>query len=699
MKASAYIRNRCFNPRTNKTPIEVLTGRKPNVGNMHIFGSVCYAYIHNCKKLDPCCVRGVFVGYDGQSPAYLVYLPDREEVRRVRCVRFTDKFEVEMPKTVISECGSDSDVECPLKPQGHQPDEKYTDQTEDKTETGRTFTDEGNVRKNPLRVRNPPRHLNEYVVGRDDDGEGEYAGYTLDYCHKIWEVPNTYLEAVQSTESHLWQRAMEEEIEALTENDTFELTVLPQDRSVVGSRWVFTQKNDPSNGERYKARFVAKGFSQVQGVDYHETFSPTARLTSLRMLLQLAVQNDFLIHQMDVKTAYLNANIDCEVYLEQPEGFAKTDENGNRLVCKLKKSLYGLKQSGRNWYNLLHDTLVEEKFEQFQTDHCVYKRVDENSTVLILFWVDDIIIFANDEVVLSSVKMSLCMKFKMQDLGKLSWFLGTEFVYNDDCVIMNQKKYCEKILARFNMPDCKPKCIPCDPGISKIVDSEYNVLGNLRLYREIVGSLMYIMTATRPDLCFAVTKLSQFMSKPTVAHLGLAKYVLRYIKGTFDHGLKFCKSETGLKLTGYCDSDWGSSGDRHSVMGYCFKLNNQDPLISWKSKKQRIVALSTCEAEYVSISYAVQECNFLSQLYVNVTGSQRDTALIFVDNQGAIALAKNPVYHQKSKHIDIKYHFVRSQIEDRSVELVYVPSDENVADMFTKPISKSKLLKFSVIKG
>ena len=374
-----------------------------------------------------------------------------------------------------------------------------------------------------------------------------------------------------------------------------------------------------------------------------------------------------------------------------------SDKNGNKLVCKLKKSLYGLKQSGRNWYKLLHGSLVEKGFEQSQADHCVYQKTDENSTVLIMFWVDDIIICASDAEVLNSVKMILCNRFKMKDLGRLSWFLGIEFVSGDHCITMQQKKYCEKILERFNMSDCKSKCIPCDPSINKILNSESSELEDPKLYREIVGSLIYIMTATRPDLCFVVTKLSQFASKPTLTHLGLAKHVLRYIKGTLDHGLKFCKSRTGLELIGYCDSDWGSSEDRRSITGYCFMLNSHGPLISWKCKKQRVVSLSTCEAEYIATSYAVQECNFLSQLYADVTGSQRNNVLLFVDNQGAIALAKNPVYHQKSKHIDINYHFVRSQVENGNVKLMYVRSEDNIADMFTKPLPKCKLFKFSMV--
>ncbi|KAK3880550.1 hypothetical protein Pcinc_014947 [Petrolisthes cinctipes] len=405
MKASAYIRNRCFNPRTGKTPVEVLTGSKPNLSNMHIFGTVCYSYIQNCKKLDARCERGVFVGYDGQSPAYLVYLPEKREVRRVRCVKFTDRFEVEMPKILGYESDNDYDMHCPSKPLCRQPAKNYPDQVKCESKTNGTNTDEGYARQNPPRVRNTPSYLKDYVLERDDDDENDMlAGFTIHYCHKVCETPNTYVEAIHSPDSQLWQKAMQEEIDALTESDTFELIELPEGRSLVGSKWVYSVKDDPHNGERHKARFVARGFSQIYGVDYHETFSPTARLTSLRMLLQLAVQENLQIHQMDVKTAYLNADIDCDIYLEQPEGFVKTNEKGDKLVCKLKKSLYGLKQSGRNWYNLLHGSLVEEGLVQSQSDHCVYHRIDEDSTVLILFWVDDIIIAASDAEVLNSIK-------------------------------------------------------------------------------------------------------------------------------------------------------------------------------------------------------------------------------------------------------------------------------------------------------
>ena len=249
------------------------------------------------------------------------------------------------------------------------------------------------------------------------------------------------------------------------------------------------------------------------------------------------------------------------------------------------------------------------------------------------------------------------------------------------------------------MTESNPKAIPCDLSVNKFNLSDSTELEDPRLYRKMVGSLIYIMIGTRPDLSYAVTKLSQSMSKPTKAHLSLAKHVLKYIKGTLNYCLTFKKSDVPLKLIGYCDSDWGTSEDRRSITGYGFQLSEQGPLISWKSKKQKVVALSTCEAEYMAMTCAVQEANFLRQLYSDVTNSEKESVILHVDNKGAIELAKNPVYHQRSKHIDIRYHFIREQVERNIVDLIYVPSDENIADIFTKPASKQKLTKFSFIRG
>lgn len=252
---------------------------------------------------------------------------------------------------------------------------------------------------------------------------------------------------------------------------------------------------------------------------------------------------------------------------------------------------------------------------------------------------------------------------------------------------MSQTKYIENILSRFEMENCKPRSSPCETMILNKDTPEESAPVDSRLYREIVGSLVYIMTSTRPDLCYSVTKLSQYLSAPTVVHLNTAKHVLRYLKGTADKGLVFRKYDQPLSLIGYCDADWGSSEDRHSITGYGFKLSKNSPLISWKSRKQPTVALSTCEAEYMSLSSAIQEAKFLFQLLKDFLVESSNSVSLYCDNQGAIALAKNPVQHQRSKRINIRYHFIRQEIQNGSVNVMYVTSNENVADIFTKALS------------
>ena len=249
------------------------------------------------------------------------------------------------------------------------------------------------------------------------------------------------------------------------------------------------------------------------------------------------------------------------------------------------------------------------------------------------------------------------------------------------------------------MTDCKPKPTPCVLGLGKLTEEESPELVDPRLYRAIVGSLIYVMTGTRPDLCYIVTKLSQKMSKPNQADLSTAKHVLRYLKGTLESSLTFRKSSTPLTLQGYCDSDWGASTtDRRSITGYNFQLSQSGPLISWKSRKQPTVALSTCEAEYIALANAVQEAKFLKQLCMDMQVSiSEGKTVIRIDNQGAINLARNPIHHQRSKHIDIKYHFIRLEVKEERVSLEYIPTEENIADIFTKPAGKGKLQKFKAI--
>ena len=275
---------------------------------------------------------------------------------------------------------------------------------------------------------------------------------------------------------------------------------------------------------------------------------------------------------------------------------------------------------------------------------------------------------------------------------------------------MHKTKFANHILDKFDMSNCKPKKIPCPLGINKELGNDSQLLEDNTLYRGIIGSLMYLMTNTRPDLCYIISFLSQFLVSPTFAHLQLAKHVLRYIKHNVSKGLTFVKSSDGSAITGYCDSDWGQSKDRHSISEYCFVLNKKGPAISWRCSKQRIIALSSCEAEYVALTDATKEAKFLRQLLADIQGRTIDGVKLYnhnqdaivslhADNQGAIALAKNSVHHQRSKHIDIKYHFIRLAVEEGIIDLQYIPTAENIADQFTKPLSSVKLNELSMING
>ncbi len=686
--AAAYIRNRCFNVRLGKTPYEAFTGSKPNLSNMHVFGSVCYAYVQNAKKLDPRSKQGIFVGYDKGSPAYLVFHPDSNKVERVRCVKFFGESNHESKVDLDDHEGElpPSNVNVPIANDSTIP--AQGDESANSTES---VVDETRY---PTRTRTKPTYLNEYVTGKVVD---DTTACAVDYCYRTYDIPTSYSQAIHSPEGSKWEKAMNDEIEALERNETFELVPPPKGREVVGGKWVYAVKTGPNKAETHKARYVAKGYSQIPGIDYHETFSPTARMSSIRVLVQHATQKDMLVHQMDVKTAYLNAPIDCEIFMEQPEGYERVGQNGERLVCKLRKSLYGLKQSGRNWNNMLHDYLLKQNFTQSLADPCVYiRKSGTDECTIVIIWVDDLIISASNEILLQSVKDSLSNTFRMKDLGVLSWFLGTEFKCLGDAIEMSQKQYIEKLLGKFGMAESKPKVTPTVLGLDKFVDMESPELKDPTLYRAIVGSLIYVMTGTRPDLCYIVTKLSQNMAKPTEANLNAAKHVLRFLKGTTEQSLRFTKSETTLKLIGFCDSDWGGDVcDRRSISGYGFQLLDEGPLVSWRSRKQPTVALSTCEAEYMALTDAVQEAKFLKQLCVDLGIVQVSFSVILnVDNQGAINLAKNPMYHKRSKHIDVKYHFIRSEVSRGTVKLVYIPTNENVADIFTKPVSKVKLDTF-----
>jgi hypothetical protein len=509
--------------------------------------------------------------------------------------------------------------------------------------------------------------------------------------------PRTVREAVDSEDGKLWKEAMVDEMASLHKNEAWDLVELPAGRKPIGSKWVFKKKmNVEGKVEKYKARLVAKGYSQVPGIDFGDIFSPVAKVTSIRLLLSVAAAFDFEIEQMDVKTTFLHGDLEEEIYMKQPEGFMVKGKK--ELVCRLKKSLYGLKQSPRMWYQKFDTYIRGLGFTRSKEDHCVYFKLIGDRVIYLVLYVDDMLLIGNDKEIIQDLKTQLFSKFDMKDLGAANYILGMEIKRDraNRKLWLNQRKYVETILQRFNMQDSKPVNVPIPVGVKlsaeqcpKTQEEEEDM--SRVPYASAVGSLMYAMVCTRPDIAHAVGVLSRFMSNPGKEHWTAVKRVFRYLRGTSNYGLCY-QGRPGLErmldIHGFVDADWaGDLDQRRSTSGYVFSLFGG--AVSWMSKRQSVVALSTTEAEYIAATHASKEAVWLQRLCSSM-GLVQQAIRIDCDSQSAIFLAKNPAYHSKTKHIDVQYHFVRDMVEAKRVLLVKVDTLKNVADALTKSVSTQK---------
>ena len=466
------------------------------------------------------------------------------------------------------------------------------------------------------------------------------------------------------------------------------------------SKWVFRiKRNADGSIDRYKARLVAKGYSQVEGVDYSETFAPVAKMTSLRMLLAMAAIEDLELQQLDVKTAFLNGMLEEEIFMEQPEGFVAPGKE--HLVCKLERSLYGLKQAPRAWYERLHAHLVKQQFERCAADHSVYVSRKGADFMIVLVYVDDLILASNSPTMLQQFKVVMEAEFKMSDLGEANLFLGLQLVRDrkERVIRLMQTRYAEDVLRRFGMEESKPISTPMVPHSPLAKGDTVVSAEDKAWYRSAVGSLMYLMVSTRPDLAYAVGAVSKYVEAPSPDHVAAVKRILRYVRGTSDYALHLGSSETPPRLYGYCDADWASCpDDRVSISGYVFYLG--DGAISWSSKKQPSVAVSTTEAEYMAMSHACREVIWLRRLAAGMrVRMEEGGTLLKVDSKSAIQLAKNQTYHGRTKHIEVHHHLVREKVERGVLVVEYCPTEEQVADVLTKGLSKEKHEKFSSMMG
>ena len=495
-----------------------------------------------------------------------------------------------------------------------------------------------------------------------------------------------------------WEKAADEEYKSLIDNQTWMLAELPEGRKAVGCKWVFRiKRNVDGSVDRYKARLVAKGFSQMEGVDFSESFAPVAKFTSIRTLLAVGAAENMEIHQMDVKTAFLNGDRDEEIDMEQPEGFEILGKE--HLVCKLQKSLYGLKQAPRAWYQKMDKFLSSEGFQRLNSDHSVYVSHVYESQVTIALYVDDLILVGKHLADKRKVKGTLSDRFEMKDLGDIKYCLGIQ-VDRDRIgrvIRLSQQRYIENVLRKFSMDQCNSISTPLDIGhrLSKSQSPQSKEEEESMLsipYRQAVGSLMYAMIATRPDIAVAMGAVAQHMHNPGEAHWVAVKRIFRYLKGTADVCLSFSSHEGDSVLHGFVDSDWGgNSEERRSTSGYAFIFAGG--AISWNSKKQPTVALSTTEAEYMAATQATKEAIWLRRFLEEIGFKQEGPTPIHSDSQGSIALIRNPVHHARTKHIDIQHHFVREKYESKEIEFFYCSTAEMPADILTKGLVKPKFEK------
>ncbi|KAK1626816.1 hypothetical protein QYE76_001131, partial [Lolium multiflorum] len=508
------------------------------------------------------------------------------------------------------------------------------------------------------------------------------------------EDPATYEEAMMSPDSNKWQEAMKSKMGSMYDNKVWTLVDLPDSRKAVENKWIFKRKTD-ADGNVYKARLVAKGFRQIQGVDYDETFSHVAKLKSVRILLAIAAFFDYEIWQMDVKTAFLNGDIEEELYMVQPKGFV--DPKNANMVCKLQRSIYGLKQASRSWNRRFDKVIKDFGFIQCHGEACIYKKVSGSSVAFLILYVDDILLIGNDIELLSSVKGYLNKCFSMKDLGEAAYILGIK-IYRDRSrrlIGLSQSTYLDKILKKFRMDESKKGFLPMLPGkvLSKTqgpATAEERERMNQIPYASAVGSIMYAMLCTRPDIAHAVSLTSRYQSDPGMEHWTAVKNILKYLKRTKDMFLCY-GGDQELVVTSYTDASWNTDpDDSKSQSGYVFILNGA--AVSWCSSKQCTVAKSSTESEYIAASEASSEAVWMKRFIVElgVVPSALDPLVIYCDNMGAIANAQEPRSHKKLKHIKLHFHSIREYIEDGEVKICKVHTDLNVADPLTKALPRAK---------
>eukprot|EP00253_Pinus_taeda_P008999 PITA_08999 len=630
VNCAAYILNRCpIKAVMNKVPEEAWSGRKQGVTHMKVFGFVAYAHIPDQlrRKLDNKGEKCIFIGYSEESKAYRLYIPSTKKFFVRRDVQFIEQesWDGSIEKTMnVKNClphDEDDEEVAEMHPQTETPTQGQQTTPLRRNESASPSTPQSESSSASSSTCTTNERCKKFRNLSDIYDEGMNSLFVL-YCHVDDSIH--FEDAIKDKK---WIEAMDEEMNSIERNNTWELVELPKGKEVIGVKWVYKTKcNAEGKIERHKARLVVKGYKRQYGRDYEETFAPVARMEIVRAVPSIVAQNKWKVYQMDVTSTFLNGVLIEEVYIEQPLGYEKKGQE--HKVCRLKKALYGRKQAPRAWYSRIDSCLLENEFAKCEGEPTVYIKEKDGKISIVVLYVGDVIFTRNDDYLIKNFKTVMKEEFEMTDMGLLRYFLGIEVDQNENRIFILQAKYVNEVLGRFNMQECKAAVTPTVMRL-KLSKEDNNKDFDPSLYKSIVGSLMYL-SATRADIMFAVSLIFKFMETAKEAHWHATKRILRYVKGA----------------------------------------------ISWASKKQPIVALSTAQAEYVAATTAACQGVWMRRMLRSLGQEQAKATVIFCDNSLAIALSKNLVFHKRTKHIDTRFHYIRELVNNGEIILQHCNTHE-----------------------
>ncbi|KAK1553149.1 hypothetical protein Q3G72_029697 [Acer saccharum] len=667
INTACYIGNRVFlRPGTRNTSYELWKGKRPNVSYFHTFGSKCYILNDRDQlgKFDAKSDEGIFIGYALNSIAYRVFNLKTLSVMESSNVVFDDtrlKSNDHEEEVIFSD-------DSPLEKVVVSPNVGTSNVNNDGTQP---------IDRVPLLDSKEPApwvrklHDKEDIIGEINEGvrtRRQLANLISYTCYTSQIEPKKVEETLND---EFWVLAMQEELSQFERNEVWTLVPRPKTTNVIGTKWIFRNKSDEDgNIVLNKARLVAQGYSQIEGIDFEETFAPVARLESIRLLLSISCVHKFKLHQMDVKSAFLNGFLQEEVFVEQPKGFV--DAHHPNHVYRLKKALYGLKQAPRAWYERLTQFLVDNNYTRGSVDKTLFIKRDNDELFIAQIYVDDIVFGSTNNTKVQQFVDVMSLEFEMSLVGELSYFLGLQIRQMHDGIFITQAKYAKNLVKKFGLEKAKH----CDTPMSTTLKLSKDASGKSveqTLYRGMIGSLLYL-TASRPNISFSVGVCARYQADPKESHLSCVKRIIRYVNGTSNYGIWY-SFDTNASLVGFSDADWaGNCDDRKSTSGGCFFLGNN--LVSWFCKKQNSISLSTAEAEYIAVGNGCTQLLWMKQMLVDY-GFNQGTLTLFCDNMSAINISKNQVQHSRTKHIDIRHHFIRELVENKCIVLEHVaPVDQ-----------------------